>query len=86
MDQPGAIIQIEIETEQPLELQASFLRDFQLEWPAAMGGGYANWNETLHAFGFGEDQQKFVAYAGSPTARVGQLEYETNYAVRTGAR
>jgi glycogen debranching enzyme len=79
VDQPGAIIQIEIETEQPLEVQASFVRDFQLEWPAAMGGGYANWNETLHAFGFGEDRQKFVAYAGSPTARVGQLEYETNY-------
>lgn len=79
VDQPGAVIQIEIETEQPLEIQASFVRDFQLEWPAAMGGGYTNWNQPLRAFGFGEDRQKFVAFAGSPTASVGQLEYETSY-------
>ncbi len=79
VDQPGAIIQIEVETEQALELQASFIRDFQLEWPASMGGTYVNWNDSLHAFGFGEDRQKFAALAGSPTAHDAQLEYETNY-------
>src|SRR5260221_5848149 len=79
VDQPGAVIEIQVETEQPLELQVSFVRDFQLEWPAAMGGTYVNWNDTLHGFAFGEDRQKFAAIVGSPSASGAQVEYETNY-------
>src|SRR6266478_11582 len=56
VDQPGAVIEIQVETEQPLELQASFIRDFQLEWPASMGGTYVGWSSELHGFVFGEDQ------------------------------
>jgi len=79
VDQAGAIIEFQIETELPLELEASFVRDFQLEWPASMGGTYVGWNDLLHAFYFGEDRQKFSALAGSPTASNPRLEYETNY-------
>jgi glycogen debranching enzyme len=79
IDQPGAVIEFQVETEQPLELEASFIRDFQLEWPASMGGTYAGWSDPLHAFVFGEDRQKFAAIAGSPTAASPHLEYETNY-------
>jgi glycogen debranching enzyme len=79
VDQPGAVIEIQVETEQPLELQASFIRDFQLEWPASMGGTYVAWSSEFHGFVFGEDHQKFAALAGSPTAAEPQLEYETNY-------
>ncbi len=79
VDQPGAVIEIQVETEQPLELQASFIRDFQLEWPASMGGAYVGWSSELHGFVFGEDHQKFAGLAGSPTAAEPRLEYETNY-------
>jgi glycogen debranching enzyme len=79
VDQPGAVIEIQVETEQPLEIEASFIRDFQLEWPAAMGGTYVNWSDELHAFDFGEDHQKFAALAGSPSATDPRLEYQTNY-------
>ncbi len=79
VDQPGAVIEIQVETERPLELEATFIRDFQLEWPASMGGTYVNWNAELRGFVFGEDHQKFAALAGSPTAAEPQLEYETNY-------
>jgi glycogen debranching enzyme len=79
VDQPGAVIEIQVETEQPLELKASFVRDFQLEWPAAMGGTYVNWNEELHGFVFGEDHQKFAGLAGSPSAAGEKVEYDTNY-------
>ena len=79
VDQPGAVIELQIETEQPLEIEASFIRDFQLEWPASMGGTYIGWSDPLRAFFFGEDRQKFSAMAGSPTAASPQLEYETNY-------
>jgi glycogen debranching enzyme len=79
VDQPGAVIEIQLETEQPLEVRASFIRDFQLEWPASMGGTYIGWSSELHGFVFGEDHQKFAGLAGSPTAVEPQLEYETNY-------
>src|SRR5256884_122330 len=36
VDAQGAIIVLNVETEQPLEIEAAFHRDFQLEWPAAL--------------------------------------------------
>ena len=75
----GALIMIEVETAQPLDVQVAFERDFQLEWPAALGGTYSYWDPKLSAFHFGEEQRKFVAFAGSPTASEIQQEYDTNY-------
>lgn len=77
--EPGAIITIEVETAEPLEVQAVFERDFQLEWPAALGGTYAYWDPKVNAFHFGEEQKKFSAFVGSPTAVDVQSEYDTNY-------
>lgn len=79
VDEAGAVISFEVETEQPLELEVAFHRDFQLEWPAAIGGTYENWDAGLNAFTFGEESRKFAAILGSPTAREPHLEYETNY-------
>jgi len=76
----GAVILFEVETEQPLEIEAAFHRDFQLEWPAALGGTYLEWGAAQHAFYFGEEQRKFVALVGSPTATDPHLEFQTNYA------
>ena len=78
-NEPGAVILFEVETEQPLEIEAAFAGDFQLEWPAGLGGTYINWDEKLHAFDFGEEARKFAALVGSPTAGDPQLAYETNY-------
>jgi glycogen debranching enzyme len=79
INEPGAYIKIDAETEQPLDVEAVFQRDFQLEWPAALGGTYLNWDKTLHAFYFGEEQKKFAALVGSQTAAEIQQEYATNY-------
>ena len=79
VDEAGAVIQFEVETEQPLEMEVAFHRDFQLEWPAALGATYINWNPVMKAFAFGEETKKFVAYVGSPTAEGPMLEYQTNY-------
>lgn len=75
----GAVITFEVETAHPLEIEAAFQRDFQLEWPAALGGTYINWDEGLHAFYFGEEQKKYSALVGSPSADLTGLEYQTNY-------
>jgi GH15 family glucan-1,4-alpha-glucosidase len=77
--EPGAIISFAIQTMQPLELEAVFEHDFQLEWPAAIGGTYINWEPDLHAFYFGEEQKKYAAFLGSPGATDYSLEYFTNY-------
>jgi glycogen debranching enzyme len=79
VDQPGAIIFLEVETEQPLEVEAVFTPDFQLEWPAALGGTYVDWDEKQHAFVFGEEAHKFAAVVGSPTGTNPHVAYQTNY-------
>ena len=76
----GAIILVDVETTEPLEIEASFHRDFQLEWPAALGGTYINWDCDLHAFFLGEEQKKFAAFVGSPSATDHREEFSTNYA------
>ncbi len=75
----GAVIIVEVESADPLDVQVSFERDFQLEWPAAMGGTYSYWDTKLNAFYFGEEQKKFSAFVGSPTAGEIHEEYDTNY-------
>jgi GH15 family glucan-1,4-alpha-glucosidase len=79
VNEPGAIISLEIETEFPLEIEARFLRDFQLEWPAALGGTYSFWDKDQRTFVLGEETKKFVALVGSPTATEERHEYQTNY-------
>lgn len=79
VDEPGAVILLEVETEQPLEIEGLFTPDFQLEWPAALGGTYVNWDDKQHAFVFGEETHKFAALVGSPTGAGPHLAYQTNY-------
>ncbi len=80
VDESGALIQFDVESEKPLELEASFQRDFQLEWPAAIGGSYSNWDERIHSFVFGEESHRFSGILGSPTAEITASEFDTNYA------
>jgi hypothetical protein len=77
--EPGAVVVLEVETEQPLEIEARFLRDFQLEWPGALGGTYSSWDKDARAFYLGEETRKFAAFVGSPTGTEGREEYQTNY-------
>jgi glycogen debranching enzyme len=77
--EPGAIILLDVDTEQPLEVEAAFVRDFQLEWPAAIGGTFMSWDANLRAFALGEETKRFAAFVGSPTAADVHEEYQTNY-------
>src|SRR5712671_3118315 len=79
VNEPGAVILLEIETEFPLEIEARFLRDFQLEWPAALGGTYSSWDKDQRALYLGEETKKFAAFVGSPTATEARGDYQTNY-------
>lgn len=77
--EPGAVILLDVETETPLEIETVFHRDFQLEWPAALGATYISWDQTLHGFVFGEEQRKFAAVVGSATGEYASEEFENNF-------
>lgn len=79
VNESGAVILLDVETEQPLEIEAAFVADFQLEWPAALGGTFTTWDAKQNAFVFGEETKKSAAIVGSPTARDARLAYQTNY-------
>ncbi len=74
----GAIIRLDINSFAPLQIEAAFQRDFQLMWPAAIGGTYMGWDDSRHAFTFGEEQKKYFAVAGSPAAVDHSQELFTN--------
>jgi glycogen debranching enzyme len=78
--EPGAIIQLEVDAAEPVEIEAEFQRDFQLEWPGAFAGNYLYWDQNLHAFVFADELKKFAAVVGSPTGVLTSEEYWTNYA------
>lgn len=79
VNEPGAIIQLDVETEQPLEIEATFRPDFQLEWPAALGATFSTWDDHLHAISFGEEHRKSAGLLGSPTASLVTQQFDTNY-------
>jgi glycogen debranching enzyme len=77
-EQAGMVITLEVETSEPMEIEAAFERDFKLEWPAPLGGASIDWEPKLNAFVMGEPQGKFAAVVGSPSAHEYREEYATN--------
>ena len=77
-EEDGAIIRLEINTWEPIAIEASFTRDFQLMWPAGLGGTYMSWNQELHAYTLGEEGRKFAGVVGSPSAVSADSEFSTN--------
>ena len=77
--EPGAVVLLAVDARHPLRIDVSFVRDFQLMWPASIGTGYAGWNPRLRAFEFGADGQPYAAVFGSPDAALASEAYATNY-------
>jgi len=75
----GAVVLLDVDTEEPLEIEATFRADFQLEWPGAIGGAYVDTLPAEHAFEFGEESHRLAGVIGSPSASGLQPEYQTNY-------
>jgi glycogen debranching enzyme len=75
----GAIIAFEVATTEPLEIEAIFKRDFQLQWPATLAGVDEDWDPALRAFHFEDESRKFNALVGSPSAVKSSQEYSSNY-------
>ena len=56
-----------------------FVRDFQLMWPASIGGTYMESLQDGHGFLFGEESRRFAGMIASPTGQGLRPEYQTNY-------
>jgi glycogen debranching enzyme len=79
VDQPAALIELDIETTLPLDIQAVFERDFQLQWPAGVGSSFVDWDPRIKAFAMEDEQKRYEAIIGSATTTSYHLEYDSNY-------
>src|SRR5215472_285888 len=77
-DEPGAIIRLDIDTFKPLQVELQFVRDFQLMWPAAIGGSFMEWDKKLGVFVMGHEEKKYAGIIGSPATAGHQLEFLGN--------
>ena len=69
IDEPGAIVLLEVDASEPLAIVAGFLPVLQPMWPAGLGGQYASWDEELGAYVISEPTRKNHGLVGSPSAR-----------------
>ncbi len=66
IDKPALIVLLEIDTDRPLKLRASFLPELKPMWPASFGGQSSSWLADEHMFLLGEALRKHAAVVGSP--------------------
>ena len=75
----GAIVSIEVNSFDPVAVEASFTPDVAWMWPAGMGDAYSQWDAGLKAFRFGSDRHAFFAIAGAAGASPVTTTYSANY-------
>ena len=80
IDEPGAIILLEVDASEPLSIVAGFLPVLQPMWPAGLGGQYASWDDALKAYVISESTRKNHGLVGSPAGE-GALLYPGPYAL-----
>ncbi|HEY6951721.1 MAG TPA: GH116 family glycosyl hydrolase, partial [Bacteroidota bacterium] len=68
VDEPGAIIFLDVNSTEPLTIVASFLPVLQPMWPAGIGGQYAYWDDATRAYLISEPTRKNHAFVGSRAA------------------
>jgi glycogen debranching enzyme len=66
LDRPSLIVLLEIDSERPLKLRASFLPEFKPMWPASFGGQSSSWVAGERLFVLSEGLRRHAAVLGSP--------------------
>jgi len=69
IEDPGAVILLDIDSTEPLTIVAGFLPVLQPMWPAGIGGQYAYWDDKLKAYLISEPTRKNHGFVGSPAAQ-----------------
>jgi glycogen debranching enzyme len=66
LDQAGAIISYDVESDRPIDIILRFTPVLDLMWPAALGGQEVNWDNAASAYEFSEPTHRFAATIVSP--------------------
>ena len=66
LDLPGGLVLLDVRTTEPLTVYVKFRPDLKPMWPAALGGQYSYWDDSLKACVIGEGSGKNAAIIGSP--------------------
>ncbi len=69
VNEPGALILLEVDAVEPLTVVCSFLPVLQPMWPAGLGGQYAYWDSSLKAYLLSEPTRTNHGFLGSPAAQ-----------------
>ncbi len=72
LDEPGAVILLEVESVRPLDILVQMRADFNLAWPGGFGGGNIYWDEERHSFVLSQGGvHHYSGFVGSPFATGG---------------
>jgi hypothetical protein len=66
LDRASLIVLLDIDTDRPLKLRASFVPELKPMWPASFGGQSSTWIQAEHLFLLSEGLRKHAAAIGSP--------------------
>ncbi|HEV2488831.1 MAG TPA: GH116 family glycosyl hydrolase [Candidatus Acidoferrales bacterium] len=66
LDEPGIVVQFDVDTEKPLDITAAFVPDFKPMWPASFGGQHSYWIAGEKAFALTDGRETATALIGSP--------------------
>jgi len=66
VDEPVLLVLLDIDTDRPLRLRASFIPEMKPMWPASFGGQTSSWDDAEHAFVLSEGLRQFAPVVGSP--------------------
>lgn len=66
VDQPALMVLLDIDTDRPLRLRATFIPEMKPMWPASFGGQSSSWDKDENALVLGEGLRRFSIYVGSP--------------------
>ncbi|MDH4196872.1 MAG: GH116 family glycosyl hydrolase, partial [Candidatus Aminicenantes bacterium] len=69
VNEPGAVILLEVDAVEPLTVVCSFLPVLQPMWPAGLGGQYAYWDSDFKAYLLSEPTRTNHSFIGSPAAQ-----------------
>jgi glycogen debranching enzyme len=79
VNERGAIVTVEVNSFDPVAVEASFVPDVAWMWPAGMGDAYSQWDPELKAFRFGNDRHAFFGIAGAAGATALNTATSNNY-------
>ena len=66
IDEPVLLVLLDVDTNRPLRLRASFIPEMKPMWPASFGGRSSSWDEKEKAFILSEGLGRYSLVIGSP--------------------